>query len=238
MPGAGEEAIKQAYRATVRRVHPDVNPSPEAAEQMRAALAAWELLRDPVKRTELERAIADEAARVKAQARAAEAHKARTRSTETIDAARAARLKTWDAEKAARKKAKALARARASQDRAREKARLKARTMGSMGLRTGDGTEAEDAAYGGPTHAGGLTIDEGERVALDGIVTGDLVVGAGARLRFSGCVDGHLIVHEKARVELEGLVRGDVRARAARVEVRGWVQGRVENRGGRVQIKG
>jgi hypothetical protein len=49
-PNADLEAIHAAYRRLARRYHPDLNPRPEAAEQMRAINAAYGLLSDPARR--------------------------------------------------------------------------------------------------------------------------------------------------------------------------------------------
>lgn len=44
-PGASQEVIRDAYRRLARRLHPDVNPSPEAAQKMAVATAAYDMLR-------------------------------------------------------------------------------------------------------------------------------------------------------------------------------------------------
>jgi curved DNA-binding protein CbpA len=49
-PNADLEAIHAAYRRLARRYHPDLNPRPEAAAQMRAINAAYGLLSDPAQR--------------------------------------------------------------------------------------------------------------------------------------------------------------------------------------------
>ncbi len=47
---ASPEVVQAAYRALARAYHPDVNPSPDAARQMRQLSAAYNVLSDPVRR--------------------------------------------------------------------------------------------------------------------------------------------------------------------------------------------
>lgn len=49
-PSADLDAIHAAYRRLARLYHPDLNPSPEAAERMRALNAAYRVLSDPGQR--------------------------------------------------------------------------------------------------------------------------------------------------------------------------------------------
>ena len=44
--------IRTAFRALARQHHPDVNPDPQASERFRAVVAAYEVLSDPLRRTE------------------------------------------------------------------------------------------------------------------------------------------------------------------------------------------
>ena len=55
-PEAEDEVIQAAYRRLAQKYHPDRSPGPDAAERMVAINAAWELLRDPVRRAEHDRA--------------------------------------------------------------------------------------------------------------------------------------------------------------------------------------
>ncbi|MBX3386605.1 MAG: DnaJ domain-containing protein [Phycisphaeraceae bacterium] len=43
-PSAGGDQIREAYRALAKRLHPDVDPRPGAAERFRAVLHAYEVL--------------------------------------------------------------------------------------------------------------------------------------------------------------------------------------------------
>lgn len=47
---ASTEEIKRAYRKAARKLHPDVNPDPEAQEQYKKVSAAYQTLADPEKR--------------------------------------------------------------------------------------------------------------------------------------------------------------------------------------------
>ena len=54
-PTADLEIITAAYRALIRRHHPDRNPSPTADATTKRLNEAWEILSDPVKRAEYDR---------------------------------------------------------------------------------------------------------------------------------------------------------------------------------------
>ena len=49
-PTATPDELRKAYRELVKRYHPDVNPSPEAAEMFHYVSAAYHLLEDPDRR--------------------------------------------------------------------------------------------------------------------------------------------------------------------------------------------
>jgi len=57
-PTADLEIITAAYRALIRRHHPDRNPSPTADATTKRLNEAWEILSDPAKRDEYDRQFA------------------------------------------------------------------------------------------------------------------------------------------------------------------------------------
>ena len=57
-PTADLEIITAAYRALIRRHHPDRNPSPSADATTKLLNEAWEVLSDLAKRTEYDRKLA------------------------------------------------------------------------------------------------------------------------------------------------------------------------------------
>jgi hypothetical protein len=50
-PGASPAELRRAYRAAARSLHPDTNPSPDAAAQFAAVHLAWRTLTDPGSQT-------------------------------------------------------------------------------------------------------------------------------------------------------------------------------------------
>lgn len=52
---AEDEVIQAAYRRLAQKYHPDRSPGPDAAARMVAINAAWDILRDPVRRAEHDR---------------------------------------------------------------------------------------------------------------------------------------------------------------------------------------
>jgi DnaJ-class molecular chaperone len=57
--GADEKQIKKAYRELARKLHPDVNKSPDAEERFKAINEAYQVLSDPEKRKMYDRFGAD-----------------------------------------------------------------------------------------------------------------------------------------------------------------------------------
>lgn len=60
------EEIRSAYRAAVRRLHPDVNPDEGAADLLQEVLEAYEVLSDATKRAEYDRLLGADASSVPA----------------------------------------------------------------------------------------------------------------------------------------------------------------------------
>lgn len=58
-PSATAEEIKKAYRRLARELHPDVNPSPDAAERFKSVTHAYEVLSDPQQRASYDRGGSD-----------------------------------------------------------------------------------------------------------------------------------------------------------------------------------
>lgn len=51
-PNASPAELRRAYRAAARGLHPDTNPSPDAAAQFAAIHQAWRALTDPGSQTD------------------------------------------------------------------------------------------------------------------------------------------------------------------------------------------
>jgi curved DNA-binding protein CbpA len=49
-PGASEAVIRHRFKRLARRLHPDVNPSPDATARFREIREAYEVLTDPTRR--------------------------------------------------------------------------------------------------------------------------------------------------------------------------------------------
>jgi len=86
-PRAEPDVIHAAYRRLAAKYHPDVNPSPEAAQQMTEINAAYAVLKDPDQRAEYDRARGAYYAR--ASARSARATSVPTTDTSAAGFARA-----------------------------------------------------------------------------------------------------------------------------------------------------
>ena len=56
-PTADLEIITAAYRALIRRHHPDRNPSPNAEATTKLLNEAWEVLGDPTRRADYDRGL-------------------------------------------------------------------------------------------------------------------------------------------------------------------------------------
>ncbi|MCL0074473.1 DnaJ domain-containing protein [Dehalococcoidia bacterium] len=54
-PQADREVIGAAYRRLAAKYHPDVNPSPDAADKMKQLNEAYEVLSDPARRAAYDR---------------------------------------------------------------------------------------------------------------------------------------------------------------------------------------
>lgn len=88
-PEAEHEVIVAAYRRLARKYHPDVAAGPDAQVRMVRINQAWEILRDPVRRAAVDRALA-RASATAARVTAADAHE-RTRTGSTPSAGSVAR---------------------------------------------------------------------------------------------------------------------------------------------------
>ena len=58
-PRAEPEVLEAAYRRLARKYHPDVSQSSDGARRMKELNAAYEVLRDPVRRADYDRALLD-----------------------------------------------------------------------------------------------------------------------------------------------------------------------------------
>lgn len=88
-PEAEHDVIVAAYRRLARKYHPDVAVRPDSQARMVSINQAWEILRDPVRRAAVDRALA-RAAAAAARVAAADAHE-RTRASSPSSAGSDAR---------------------------------------------------------------------------------------------------------------------------------------------------
>src|SRR5262249_59337592 len=58
-PRAEPEVLEAAYRRLARKYHPDVSGTDDSAQRMKELNAAYQVLKDPVKRADYDRALLD-----------------------------------------------------------------------------------------------------------------------------------------------------------------------------------
>lgn len=68
---ASTEQVRRAYRALARRLHPDLNPAPDASVRFARVAAAYAVLADPARRATYDQARTDVTARTEAPSPAA-----------------------------------------------------------------------------------------------------------------------------------------------------------------------
>lgn len=212
--------LKAAYRKVASRLHPDKNPTrlAQATQEMAILNAAWEQVKTPSLRAQVDAALDHEDAERRAAAR---------RRREREAAARRRRDRS-----AAARPARAKAAVRSSQTIAQQGGYSSVTTTGSTSTRTRSPSSAErreaEAAAQGRTHRGDLIIDRRRHLTFAGTVTGSVTVGPGCSLDLTGAILGDLVVDgggEGAQVRVLGTVGGALRASSGDIEVVGSTSG-------------
>lgn len=202
--------LKAAYRKAASRLHPDKNPTrvAQATKEMAILNAAWEQVKTPSLRAEVDAALDHENAERRAAARRRREREAAARPT------------------------RAAAAVRRSQTIVQQGSYSSITIAGSTSTRTRSPSAAErgeaEAAAQGRTHRGDLIIDRRRHLTFAGTVTGTVRVGPGCSLDLTGAILGDLVVdggREGAQVRVLGTVGGTLRASSGDIEVIGSTSG-------------